>query len=659
LNFTTIKHFLFVALITSALLTLSACDTSPFKPYTQVEDSTTTVTDLYDDPYLEAERLIQLAKNSASSTQRLKYRARAARKYIQANEITKAQKQLNLLRANNLSPASQVQTNEQKTDIFLLSADIALSEKNTSLAGQILKKIRAISPEQKDYLLSLKADLNYLSNRYMDVVEQRSELHTSLTSENDISINNNKIWAALSNLSNAQLNREQLRQKKINNKPVKGWVELASVMRAGQRNSSSLENDLLDWGTRHPTHPANNSLLRELTSTYQSDFSGQRHIAVFLPMQGKFSRISATIKNGILSAYYEDKESSPKSTVRFYDTSDYNTNNYNNSGYNNSNNKAASFQQLYQQAINNGATNIIGPLNKSVINQLVQQNGFDTPILTLNYSENTHDRADNLFQFGLSPEDEARQAAELAVKQNKMHAAIFFPESNWGNRLRNAFSEHYSLLGGRVLASQSYQTSTNDYRAPIRQLLNLDQSAIRRQKVENTISRKVNGDPYRRHDIDMIFLAATHRSARGIMPAFKFHHAGDLPVYSTSAVYTGKENIESDRDLNGLIFCDLPWILQNTSPLESVFKENWPKQINYTRLFALGVDAYHLVHNLNHLENKDYGFYAGQTGKIQLDDFNRITRQLLWAKFKKGKPVYFEPIFDSEFELMNNSPLKH
>ncbi len=649
MNFTTIKHFLFVALITSTLLILSACDTSPFKPYTQAEGGTTAV-DLYDDPYLEAERLIQLAKKSNSLTQQLNYRARAARKYIQANEIATAQKQLNLLRANDTRPSSQAQpqTNEQKTDIFLLSADIALHEKNTSLAGQILQKIRATTPEQKYYLLSLKADFNYLSNRYMDVVEQRTQLHTLLTSENDRNINNKKIWAALSNLNDTQLNRSQLRQKKTKNQMVKGWLELASIMRAGQQNSSLLENDLLDWGTKYPTHPANNSLLRELTSTYQNDFTGQRHIAVFLPMQGKFSRVSATIKNGILSAYYEDKSSSPKSTVRFYDTSGHSNNS-------DDDNKAASFQQLYRQAINNGATNIIGPLNKNVINKLAQQNSFSTPILTLNYSENTHDRADNLFQFGLSPEDEARQAAELAVKQNKMHAAVFFPESNWGNRLRNAFSEHYSQLGGRVLSSQSYQTSTNDYRAPIRQLLNLDQSVIRRKKVENTISKKVNGDPYRRHDIDMIFLAATHRSARGIMPAFKFHHAGDLPVYSTSAVYTGKENIESDRDLNGLIFCDLPWILQNTSPLESVFKENWPKQINYTRLFALGVDAYHLVHNLNYLENKDYGFYAGQTGRIQLDDSNRITRQLLWAKFKKGKPVYFEPAFDA----INNSPTQY
>jgi len=152
----------------------------------------------------------------------------------------------------------------------------------------------------------------------------------------------------------------------------------------------------------------------------------------------------------------------------------------------------------------------------------------------------------------------------------------------------------------------------------------------------------------------MIFLAATPRSARGIMPAFKFHHAGNLDVYSTSHVYTGKINRELDRDLNGIIFCDLPWILQNTSPLAKTFRKNWPQQENYTRLFALGVDAYHLIYNLDYLADNDYAFYDGQTGNIQLDGSNRITRQLLWAKFKKGKAVYFEPVVDASLLSTGN-----
>jgi hypothetical protein len=114
-------------------------------------------------------------------------------------------------------------------------------------------------------------------------------------------------------------------------------------------------------------------------------------------------------------------------------------------------------------------------------------------------------------------------------------------------------------------------------------------------------------------------------------------------VYSTSHVYSGKLSRELDRDLNGLVFCDLPWVLHNNSPLAKVFTENWPQQQSLTRLFALGIDAYHLVYNLDYLKNKDYAFYDGQTGNIQLDDNNRITRKLLWAKFENGQAVYFEP----------------
>jgi outer membrane PBP1 activator LpoA protein len=87
----------------------------------------------------------------------------------------------------------------------------------------------------------------------------------------------------------------------------------------------------------------------------------------------------------------------------------------------------------------------------------------------------------------------------------------------------------------------------------------------------------------------------------------------------------------------------MPWVLQNNSSLANVFIKNWPQQVSFTRLFALGVDAYHLVYNLNYLENRDYAFYDGQTGNIQLDENSRITRKLLWARFEKGKPVYFEP----------------
>jgi len=626
----TLKLFLLLC-----ITALSACDTQPTKTdYTSI-DETRPASEMQTTLSEEAEHLLELAEDSHSEEEQLAYRARAGKLYVDAGEINQAKNQLDILKEqSSYEPSINKANSDYATaTILLLSAEIAVAEKNISLANQFITEIKPITGDQKVSLQELRANYDYMSGEYMSAVNRRVRLNSSLSDEKSKNRNSLKIWAALSSMPTAQLARQHSKD------PItSGWLDLAKLIRSGQQNISQLEDSLLDWGTNNPTHPFGNTFLSDLMDDYQTSASDKKHIAVILPMQGQLSAVTATIKNGLLSAYYNDTNSLDKPTISFYDSS----------------NEEFTFQQLYQQAHTNGATNIIGPIDKITISQLNQQSDFDIPILTLNYSERTLNQTENLFQFGLSPEDEANQVAELAIKQNKMRAAIFYPDSEWGKRLKNAFSSHYESLGGVVLTTTDYAAGTNDYRRPIRKLLNLDLSAIRRTKVENIIGKRTQSEPYRRQDIDMIFLAATPRSARGIMPAFKFHHAGDLAVYSTSHVYTGEINRELDRDLNGLVFCDLPWILQNTSPLAKTFRKNWPQQENYTRLFALGVDAYHLIYNLDYLTDNDYAFYDGQTGNIQLDGSNRITRKLLWAKFKKGKAVYFEPVVDASLLSTGN-----
>ena len=617
----TLKLFLLIG-----IAILSACETQPLKPEQQAAEETRPVTEQQATLTEEAEKLLELAQDSDSIVAQLKYRALAASLFIEADKINRAKYQLDIMKqasaAITAESATDVSAQSARASISLVSAEIAIAEKNAALANQIITEIKPITREQQIKFYALKADLDYLSGKYMFAVDRRVQLDSYIVEIKEKNRNYRKTWAALSNLTTPQLNKQR-----SDNPVIKGWLDLAKVMRSGQQDISKLENDLLDWGTRHPLHPVGHDFLSELINNYQFEITETKQIAVLLPMSGNLSKVTDTIKNGLLSAYYNDSNSPIKPVIKFYDSS----------------NDKLTFQQLYRQAIDDGASNIIGPLDKIIISQLAQQSELDIPVLTLNYSENSVNYTENLFQFGLSPIDEAQQVAELAIRQNKFRAAVFYPDSEWGKRLNKAFTEHYELLGGKVLTATNYATNTNDYRRPIRALFNLDQSAIRRQKVENTISKKTQSEPYRRQDIDMIFLAATHHSARGIMPAFKFHHAGDLPVYSTSHVYTGKVNRELDSDLNGLVFCDLPWVLQNNSPLAKVFTQNWPQQQQLTRLFALGIDAYHLVYNLDYLKNNDYAFFDGQTGNIQLDGNNRITRKLLWAKFNKGKAVYFEP----------------
>lgn len=627
----TLKLFLLLS-----ITVLSACEIQPEKPDQKPADTARPATERQLTLTEEAGNLLEQAESSDLADEQHESRIKAAYLLVEAGEIERAKEQLAIVR-------TQFKTREFLTakdagtaqaEISLLATAIAIAEQNTQLASELIADTRPVTRDQQIKFYIHKADIDYLAGNYMFAVDRRAQLDTYITDENEKERNNQKIWVALSNLSS-----NQLKTQKSNNPVIQGWLDLARVMRSGQQNISQLENDLLDWGTRHPLHPVSNSFLAKLISDYTIDVSTEKHIAVLLPLQGDLSQVTASIKNGLLSAYYNDTDSPVKPDIRFYD----------------SNNEDITFNQLYQLAITDGATTIIGPLEKNLINQLAQETELDIPVLTLNYSEKAYSYTKNLYQFGLSPTDEARQVAELAIRQNKMHAAVFYPDSDWGKRLQKAFTEHYEFLGGKVLSATDYATNTNDYKRPIRALLNLSQSTIRRNRVENTISKKTVSEPYRRQDIDMIFLAATHHSARGIIPAFKFNHAGDIPVYSTSHVYTGKINRELDRDLNGLIFCDLPWILQNNSNLMQTFKQNWPQQESFTRLFALGVDAYHLIYNLDYLENRDYAFYAGQTGNIQLDEYNRITRKLLWAKFINGKPVYFEPVISmAENESADN-----
>ncbi len=622
----TLKLFLLISIVL-----LSACETQPPKPEPQaLEEERPLLTSQQTILTEQAEKWLVLARGSEAIEQQLTYRALAASAFIEADKIHLAKRQLDKMKQAAVIISTKPLTDAQtaQASISLLSAEIAIAEKNAALAHQILNTIEPGSREQQITLFALKADLDFLAGQYMSVVNRRVQLGNSLFDAEKINRNNEKIWAALSSLLSPQLNKQH-----SDNLTTQGWLALAKVMRSGQQNIHKLEDDLLDWGTRYPLHPVGAIFLSQLLNNYQLKISERKQIAVILPMHGNLSKITDTIINGLLSAYYLNAETSDTKpllmpVIKFYDSSSQNK----------------SFQQLYQQAVDEGATNIIGPLNKDLVSQLVLQGGPSIPVLTLNYSEHRHLYTDNLFQFGLSPIDEAQQVAELAIRQNKFSAAVFYPDSGWGRRLMTAFTEHYEALGGKVVSKADYATNTNDYSRSIRALLNLDQSTIRRRRVENIISQKTQSEPHRRQDIDMIFLVATHHSARGIMPALKFHHAGELPVYSTSHVYSGVFNRELDSDLNGLVFCDQPWILQNTSTLADVFTQNWPQQESLTRFFALGVDAYHLIYNLEYLQNVDYAFYHGQTGNIQLDENNRITRQLLWARFERGRAVHFEPV---------------
>ncbi|EPN70806.1 lipoprotein, partial [Pseudomonas syringae pv. actinidiae ICMP 19101] len=79
--------------------------------------------------------------------------------------------------------------------------------------------------------------------------------------------------------------------------------------------------------------------------------------------------------------------------------------------------------------------------------------------------------------------------------------------------------------------------------------------------MQSTAGTQVAAQPSRRQDIDFMFLAATPQQAQQIKPTMVFQYAGDVPVYATSHLFTNSNDHAQYMDLNGVRFCETPWLL--------------------------------------------------------------------------------------------------
>ena len=215
---------------------------------------------------------------------------------------------------------------------------------------------------------------------------------------------------------------------------------------------------------------------------------------------------------------------------------------------------------------------------------------------------------------------------------------VLAPENPWGDRLVNTFSEKFLELGGSIRQLDSYDTSQVDYSSVIENLLLLSDSRQRHAKLSRAIGYRPDFAPRIRSDISAMVLLADAQRAALIYPQLKYHYADRLPTYSSSHVYKSAQKIKN-RDLDGLNYLDAPIILYQDN-LDISKKD----PITYPRLFALGVDTYHLI-NIFRQMSLGYKTYAGMTGKLSITPDRRLFRELRWAKFRKGKPVPLNPIY--------------
>ena len=570
--------------------------------------------------YLDAALLLIDLANSLPPPQRQDYQLRVTSLLLQGNYVVQAEqimKEINVaglgrnflirksLLGAQLSMAKQA-PDQALTQLLTLTSDIGY----------------ASTEQQKEYYLTLVDVYSTLGN-FAASAQTRATLIPLLSDAQEKLENEETLLRDLQNLS-----PEELQMLEANSRDVtmQGWAALAYVALTAQDEQQAQQ--LIDnWREKYPSHEVESSIIGTILAKKPEALGRPSQVALILPMTGRFATAANAIRDGFLTAYYDHADDAHRPEIRLYDE-----------GTDPGNIKA-----VYEKAISDGANFVVGPLNKKAVTNLYYSNEVKGGVLSLNYGD-TDDisKNGNFFQLSLSPEQEAVHVAEHAWLDGRKQAAAIYPNTPWGERVYDAFRDRWEELGGSIVEYQTYDMRKNDYAVPIKQLLNLDESEKRFSEIRHLVREKLEFEPRRRQDVDFIFMAAFSRQGRLLRPQLKFHRAADIPVYATSHVYSGNLEPNMDRDMNGVRFSDMPWTLSDDSKhrklkqeIETTFPESSKR---YMRLYALGIDAYNIIPELNRLRRNRFSSYAGETGTLYLDVANRLQRKLLWAQFIGGVP---------------------
>lgn len=559
-----------------------------------------------------ASTYIGLAVN-AVGPEKDRYTLLAVEQWLDAGDVKRAQSSFSDVGKPESEPLLAVwNTNSAALSLYNGDADAALA---------ILEPMSRRPLPQRDRLRveALRADAWVQKQDPARAVELMRQRETWLDSARQIQQGRARLWQGLL-FSNPQVLRKAA--EAATNDDTRGWLVLGSLATSTGQQGPGWNNGVGRWLDRFSNHPAT-AILGNVRETNQELLEYPRQIALLLPLTGRSATSGKAIQNGFLGAYFATADAlEDEQTVRVYDV-----------------NLAGGAAAAYQDAIDDGADFVVGPLLKASVAELANDILVPVPVLALNNLPPEVLAPPGLYQFPLAPEDEASSVAIRALGDGYTRAVALVPNNNWGRRVLKSFNTEFEGLGGTLLDYRMYAPGKQDFSAEIENLMGLSGSVQRYKRMRANIGESLQFDPRRRQDSEFIFLAADANHGRLIKSQLKFHYSGDLPAYSTASV--NSLDGRSNADLNGVMFTDTPWLI-DPQPwirrLPPLYADHWPKERRLGRLHAMGFDAYNLVASL-YAHRGVMADLDGATGELFLDQQGRIHRRLAWAQFQRGETV--------------------
>lgn len=389
-----------------------------------------------------------------------------------------------------------------------------------------------------------------------------------------------------------------------------GWWRLKAQMLTSLTLTEQRER-LEAWRRTHPGHPAAMQPPSAL-AVLDAPPPPVRRVALLLPLSGPLSRAGQSVRDGFLATYLSHR-SQVSFDVRIYDTA------------------AEPVPVLYERALVDGADVLIGPLDKDAV---VQLNALepDLPVLALNYLDDGQPAA-NVLQLGLAIEDEALTLERWLDDEQADRVLALYNAEDWSRRAVRALSDaRDEPLTVQML--ENIRTVTES----VGVAMHVAASQDRHQALQDLLGQELEFLPRARHDVDAIVALVTPLEASALVPALRFHFAGNVPVYATSQTVRGADR-ERLRELNGFRVSELPWLTREEPTFTELDAAFGLRDSPFVGLYALGVDAFRLADRAALIIAGHFTELLGSTGELEFTPNGRIQRRLARAVIAGGRLV--------------------
>ncbi|MBT2115641.1 penicillin-binding protein activator [Dyella sp. LX-66] len=525
-----------------------------------------------------AQAYLALAGTSSGAADH--YRLLAGEAYRQEGRLEQAATFLTTIKRARLS-------GDEPVRLDLLQAEFALKQNNPQRALQLTTQPGVAVPANLQLRqLELRAKAMDATGDAWGAARSRVEMDERLSGI-DQTQNRKQILAQLAKLGVDPLKQRAAAMQQGDR--MLPWINeaLSQLGVAVARPQPTLEQQV---GTMIPGQDAN---VRE-------GYKMPERVALLLPASGSFAAAGATIREGFFAAYADAaRNRAPRPPVKVYD----------------SGGTPAGAVKAYQQAVADGAKLVVGPLTRGEVSALFGQAELPVQLLALNHPDDKSLPAGGVAEFGLLPETEGAQAADHMVERGLLTAYVVVTGEDYGQRAANAFKAELEARGGKVARMATLNGNGVNYASLIAGLNAADAGS----------------------DAG-VFISMRPQQARLLLPQLRLARV-NLPVFATSHVYAGVDDAGANHDLEGVEFCDAPWLFdaQPGLPDHAEIAAQLPSARGpAARLFAFGMDAWNLIPYVDWLREHAGSYLPGASGQLTADQFGRVRRVLVWAKFQDG-----------------------